>query len=140
MRQRARNVKLMLDWGHMADACNLWDWRRVANAPSAWRQTHLNTLPLIVLTRRRCISGKTGSIAPRPSCRIKADVGTTRQGGWIMHERRYSRSFVTSMCDIHTSNLSGGDYGRNLLGIICNIVYTAPPQAGDGSKTTTGNS
>ena len=36
MQQRARKVKLMLDWGgHMADACDSWDWRRVANVPFA---------------------------------------------------------------------------------------------------------
>ena len=140
MRQRARKVKLIIDWGHMAGECNLWDWKRVANAPSAWRQTHWNTLPLIVYTRRRCISGKHGSMVPRPSYRTRADEGTTRQGGWMTRARKYSRSFAISMCDIHTSNLSGADYGRNLCGIISKIGYTAPPQAGGGPKISTGNS
>ena len=130
----------MLDWGHMADACDSWDWRRVANVPFAWRQTHSNISPLTVSTRRRCINGKPGSMASKPYCTTKADIGTARHGGWTTQERKYSPSFVISMLDIPTSYLSGAGYGHNLYGTASKIVFTAPPQAGDGPKTTTGNS
>ena len=75
----------------------------------------------------------------RPSYRTKADVGTTRLGGWITRKKKYSRSFAISMCDTHTNNSSGVVYGRNLCVIIYKIGYTAPPQAGGGPKIITGN-
>ena len=72
----------------MADACDSWDWRRVANASFAWRQTHSNISPLTVSTRRRCINGKPGSMASKPYCTTKADIGTARHGRWKTQERK----------------------------------------------------
>ena len=124
----------------MADACDSWGWRRVANVPFAWRQTHSNISPLIVFTRRRCTSGKHGSMASKPYCTTKANIGTARHGGWKTQEKKYSQSFAITTLDIHTSYLSGAGYGHNLCGTASKIVFTAPPQAGDGPKTTTGKS
>ena len=122
----------------MAGAYDSWDWRRVTNASFAWEQTHSNTSPLTVFTRRRCTGGKNGSMASRPYFTTKTDIGTTRHGGRTTHERKYSQSFVISMLDIHKNNLSGADYGHNLCGTASKTVFTAPPpQADDGPKTTT---
>ena len=38
MRQRARRVKLMLDWVVMGDECNSWEWTAVVVAQYAWKE------------------------------------------------------------------------------------------------------
>ena len=39
MRQKARRVKLMLDWVVHGDGCNSWEWTVVVFAQYAWKET-----------------------------------------------------------------------------------------------------
>ena len=66
----------------------------MANVPFAWRQTHSNISSLTVSTRRRCINGKPGSMASKPYCTTKADIGTARHGGRKTQERKYSHLYA----------------------------------------------
>ena len=140
MRQRARNVKLMLDWGAYGSRMQLMGLEESGKCPICMETDSLEHITFNCLHSAALHQRQTWVNGIQA---ILQNQGRSRdhKTGWLDNAREEILTELRDLCVRHPqSNLSGVDYGRNLCEIISKTGYTAPPQAGGGPKTSTGNS